>query len=266
MASPYAMLAAARIRSLAGSPRLMAVRAVGDVVIVALEAAAPVFLAWRFGSVAGWSGAEVALLIGLARTGESLAAICGRGVDPTWFSDAVRRGEFDGVLVRPVSPLAWLFVTQVEVRFVLRALAGVVVVGVASHVAGVALTLTNVALLAAAIVACAVLVLCVLVMGAALTFVTLEGSEIANLFANGGVGLVSFPLDLYGSALRFTFTFLIPVGLCVYVPALALLDRPGPGPLGPELLPLLPVMLTAFVGLAVLAWRAGMRRYQSSGS
>jgi ABC-2 type transport system permease protein len=266
VASRYAALAAARVRSLAGSPGLLAMRSLGDAAMVALEVAAPVVLVSRFGSVAGWTGPEVALLIGLARSGEGLAAIFGRSVDPTFFSERVRGGSFDQVLVRPVSPLAWLFTSEVELRFVFRALAGVIVAGIAARLAGVSLTAANIGLLSAASLSAAVLVLCFLVMGAALTFLTLEGSEVANLFANGGLGLVSFPLDLYGSVLRFTFTFLIPMGLCVYVPALVLLGREGPALVGPGLLPLLPVVLVVFVGLTVAAWRAGVRRYQSTGS
>jgi ABC-2 type transport system permease protein len=50
------------------------------------------------------------------------------------------------------------------------------------------------------------------------------------------------------------------------VPVLAVLDRDGPGVLGPGLLPLLPVATVGSVAVAALAWRAGLRRYQSTGS
>ncbi len=266
MAEPYAALAGARLRSIAGSPRLLALRSAGDVLIVAMEAMVAVVLVSRFGSIAGWSGAEAAMLIGTARAGEGLALVVGRGIDPILFGDKVRTGQFDQVLTRPVHPLVWLMTSDMELRFVFRVLAGTaVVVWSASH-AGVAASPANVALLAAAALASAVFVLATLVMGAALTFRTVEGSDIANLLANGGLSLAAFPLDLYARPLRFIFTFAVPVGLCVYVPVSTVLGRDGPGVLGPALLFALPVVLGAFAALAGLAWRAGVRHYESTGS
>lgn len=266
MASPYPALARAGVRSLAGNRRLFVLRMLGDSGIVLIETLMPVFLVSRFGSVAGWTAPEVALLIGVVRTGEGLSALVGRTIDPYRFAQLVRRGEFDQVLTRPVSPLAWLLTSAVEPRFAFRALAGAGVVVWAAVAAGVPATVANVGVLVAACIASAVLIVCIYVMGAALTFLTVEGSDLANIFANSGVGLSSFPLDLYGGALRFAFTFIVPAGLCVYVPVLVVLGRDGPGFLGPGLLALLPVVLAVLVGLAALSWRSGIRRYTSTGS
>ena len=266
MGDPYASLAAAKLRSIAGSPRLLALRSAGDLLIVAMEALAAVVLVDRFGSIAGWTAAEVAMLVGTARAGEGLALVVGRGIDPIVFGDRVRTGDFDQVLTRPVRPLLLLLVSDIEIRFLFRALAGAAVVAWSAAHAGVGATPLNVALLAGAAAASAVFVLATLVMGAALTFRTVEGSDVANLLSNGGLGLVAFPLDLYASPLRFAFTFVIPVGLCVYVPVLTVLGRDGPGLLGPPLLAALPLVLGLFVGLAALAWRAGVRHYESTGS
>ena len=265
-AGPYPALAVASVRSLAANRRLFLLRMVGDVGAVLMETLTPVFLVSRFGSVAGWTAPEVALLIGVVRVGEGLSSLVGLSIDPYNFAQLVRRGQFDQVLTRPVPPLAWMLTSGVEPRFAFRMAAGAGVVVWASAAAGVPFTVANGAVLALAALASAVLILSIYVMGAALTFLTVEGSDLANVFTNGGIGLSNFPLDVYGSALRLTFTFLIPIGLCVYVPALVVLGRDGPGILGPGLLLLLPVAVAAVVGLAGLSWRAGLRRYTSTGS
>ena len=266
MGSTYAGLAAAKLRTLGEARWLLVMRCVGEALIVTAEAAAPAVLVYRFGSIAGWSGPQVAMLLGLGRAGEGMALMIGRGVDPVVFSETVRMGRFDQVLTRPVSPLGWLLSTDVELRYAFRSISGMIIVAVAGHLAGVQPSVANVALLVLAAMSCALLVLAILVMGSALTFLTVEGSDIANLFANGGIGLASYPLDLYGSPLRFVFTFLIPVGLCVYVPVATVLGRHQPSPLGPNLLFALPAVLAAVIALATLAWRAGLNHYQSTGS
>ncbi len=266
MVDPYGALAVASVRSLAGNRRLFVLRMIGDVGIVVMETLTAVILVSRFGSVAGWTAPEVALLIGLVRMGEGLSSMFGRTIDPFRFAELVRRGEFDQVLTRPVSPLGWMLSSGLEPRFAFRALAALIVVVWASVAAGVPFTVANVLVLVLGAIASAALILSIYVMGAALTFLTVEGSDLVNVFTNGGIGLSSFPLDVYGSALRLTFTFLIPIGLCVYVPALVVLGRDGPGILGPGLLLLLPVAVLAVVGLAGLSWRAGLRRYTSTGS
>src|SRR5205085_1915462 len=120
----YTDIAGARIRSLIGSPALFVMRSLGDVVLVCVEAVVPVLLVSRFGSIAGWTAAQAAMLIGAGRGAEGLAFVFGRGIDPVVFSETVRLGRFDQVLTRPVSPLGWLLTSEIEMRFVFRAAAG----------------------------------------------------------------------------------------------------------------------------------------------
>jgi ABC-2 type transport system permease protein len=266
VADVYADIVRARLLSLASSPRLFVLRILGDAVLVSVETAAPLVLVHSFGSIAGWTGAQVAMLIGLGRAGEGIAFVFGRAIDATTFAETVRLGRFDNVLTRPVSPLGWLLTSELEIRFLSRTVVAVGIVAWSAHAAGVAATPANVALLAGSVLAVAVLVLCILVVGAAFTFVTVEGSDIANLFANGGIGLVSYPLDVYSRALRFVFTFVVPIGLCVYVPVVVVLGRRGAGGAGAGLLPMVPVVLAVVIALTAIGWRAGLRRYQSTGS
>jgi ABC-2 type transport system permease protein len=117
-----------------------------------------------------------------------------------------------------------------------------------------------------ALVCCTGVVVAVLVLGAAATLYTVEGNELVNAFTYGGAALAANPLQIYGSALRFVFLWLVPIGLAVYVPALHVLDREGPAGIPAPLLPLTPVLTLAFAAVAGLAWRRGIRHYASTGS
>src|SRR5215213_465429 len=102
--------------------------------------------------------------------------------------------------------------------------------------------------------------------GAGFTFVTVQGSEAVNVLIYGGQYLASYPMQIYGSALRFLFVWVVPIGLAIYVPALAILGRQGPPGLPGWLAWLSAPMAAAFLAVGGLAWRAGIRHYVGTGS
>ena len=262
----YRALAAASVRSQASAPRLFAMRMTGEALVIIIEAIAIVTLADRFGSIAGWSASEVVLLMTLGRAGEGLALISARGIEAVTFAETVRTGRFDQVLTQPVPVLGWLLTSDIQLRNAGRVI-GSLVIGVwaMTRIPG-GLTVANIGLCLLSMVCCAALVVAILVLGAAATFVTIEAFDFANLMSNGGVALASFPLGIYNGSLRFFFTFVIPVGLAVYAPMLAITGRDGPGVLTPGLVWAVPLITAAFCAVTALGWRAGLRHYQSSGS
>lgn len=259
-------LAWASVRSGLGAPRLLALRVLGTGTFVVIEVVAVVLLLDRFGTLAGWSTGEVVLLLGLASTGLGLAMLAGDTLEPPVFSLLVREGRLDPVLTRPVPVLLWVVTSDVQARELSRALAGVGAALWGASQAGVDLTPANVAVAALAVVCCAAVVLAILVLGASATFFTVEGNELVNALTYGGAAFSAYPLQIYGSVLRFVFLWVVPLGLTVYVPALTLLDRTGPPGIPASLLALTPLATAAFATVAGLAWRAGLRHYTGTGS
>jgi len=262
----YGRLVAAGLRGRVRRPSALLLRLLGTGLIILADAFGIALLVQRFGGLAGWSAPEVVLLVGLGATGQGLGLLFGDRLEPTYFSDLIRRGTFDQVLVRPTAPLAWLVASQVEVRYLGRLVVGTGMVAWAADRAGVHWSTGRVLAALLAVVCCGVLVLSVCVLGAALTFVTVEGSEMVNIFIYGGVSLNGFPVQIYGSVLRFVFVWVVPFGLTVYVPALVLLGRAGPPGLPAALLWATPVATAGFAGLAAVGWRRGLRHYVGTGS
>ena len=106
----------------------------------------------------------------------------------------------------------------------------------------------------------------VLLAAAGFTFVTVQGSEAVNVLIYGGQYLASYPIQIYGSPLRFMFVWVVPIGLAIYVPALGVLGRQGPPGLPGGLAWLAAPVAGAFAALGGLAWRAGIRHYVGTGS
>ena len=262
----YLRLAAAAVRANAGQPVVLAVRTVAAGMIVAVEVTAVVLLLDRFGTIGGWRVPEVVLLFGLAFASQGLALTLGNRLEADNLSLLVRRGTFDQVLTRPVSPLGWLVASYVDARYLGRLLAGVGAVAWAADRAGVAWSAGTVALVALAVVCAAAVVFAVLLIAAAFTFVSVQGSEAGNMLIYGGTYLASYPMQIYGSALRLVFVWLVPVALAIYVPALVVLGRQGPPGVPAWLAWLTAPVSAAFLAVGGLAWRGGVRRYVGAGS
>ena len=256
----YLRLAAASVRATARRPVYLAARTLAAALIVAIEVAGVVLMLDRFGSIGGWRPAEVVLLFGLAFTAQGLAMVFGDTLEADKMSELVRRGTFDQVLTRPASPLGWVVASYVDTRFLGRMLAGAATVVWATDRAGVAWTPGRALLAVLAVTCAAAIIFGVLMASAGFTFVTVQASEAVNVLIFGGQYLASYPMQIYGSALRFV------LGLAIYVPALGILGRQGPPGLPGWLAWLAAPVAAAFMALGGLAWRAGIRHYVGTGS
>lgn len=259
-------LVRASVRSFSASLRMNVLRSWGAAMVVFSEAAGVAILLGRFDGIGGWSTAEVLVLVGIADAGLGLGLLIGEGLEPPNFSQLLRDGRFDQILTRPVSPLTWLITTDVQIRNLGRAAGGMIVLAGAGVAAGIDASAVSLALAAVAVVAMTITVVAVLIIGAAITMYTVEGTEVLNAFTYGGAVLAGWPLQIYNSALRATFVWLVPIGLSVYVPTLWLLDRQGPPGAGRWMLGLVPVVVAAFCAVASMAWRVGLRRYSGVGA
>ena len=262
----YLRLAAASVRANTRRPAYLAVRTASAGLIVAIEVAGVVLLLDRFGTIGGWRPAEVVLLFGLAFASQGLALTFGNSLEADRLSELVRKGTFDQILTRPVSPLGWVVASYVDSRFLGRLLAGVGTVAWAARGAGVDWTPGRVGLATLAVVCAGAIVFGVLLLAAGVTFVTVQGSEAVNVLVYGGTYLASYPMQIYGSALRLLFVWVVPLGLAIYVPALGVLGRQGPPGLPATLAWLAVPVSGAFLVLGGLAWRGGIRHYVGTGS
>jgi ABC-2 type transport system permease protein len=104
------------------------------------------------------------------------------------------------------------------------------------------------------------------IIGATITFWTVESVEAINILTYGGNEMMSYPMHIYQDWIRRFFTFIIPAIFLNYYPALYFLDKPDPFHL-----PGFAVFLSPLVGAGMLAvalgfWRFGIRHYASTGS
>jgi ABC-2 type transport system permease protein len=209
----------------------------------------------------------VGLLFGLSSLSFGLADVFASGFDYPWFGpNMLRQGQFDQVLVRPVSPFLQVMASQLVLRRAGRLLQGGLVLALSLAALELTWTPVQTAFAGLTVLGGALLYFGLYVLGAAASFWTLQSLEVFNTLTYGGQMLASYPLDVFGPWLRRFFTFVVPVAFVCYFPALWLLGKPDPHGL-PDWLAFLAAPLCALASLACLgAWRLGVRHYQSSGS
>jgi ABC-2 type transport system permease protein len=223
-----------------------------------------VLLFQRFPSLAGWSLAEVMLLYGLANLSFGLSDLLCGGFDG--LSKMIKMGTFDRVLTRPVGTFAQVLASDVQIRRLGRVAQGVFGLWLAVSWLDIAWTLPKVLVLASAIVSGTVVFAAIWVIGAAITFWTVETSEVTNVFTYGGQELVEYPLPIYADGVQKFFTYVVPLAFVTYLPALFILDRLDPLGL-PQVLQLAsPLVAILFFLVARGCWALGVRHYQGTGS
>lgn len=76
----------------------------------------------------------------------------------------------------------------------------------------------------------------------------------------------NYPLGIYGAALSFLFTFLIPLAFVAYFPATVLLGRTAELQVHPAFAYIAPFAGIAWIMVAIKVFAHEMRRYQSAGN
>ena len=215
----------------------------------------------RFKMVQGWTLYEVGLIYGIVHMGFAVADTFARGFDRFYL--LVKRGDFDRVLLRPVSPLFQVAASDVQLLRLGRFLQGfILLVWSASHFSFSLLSYHS-AVILLAIIGTASLFYGLMIIQATFAFWTTETLELMNITTFGGVQTAQYPISIYKKPIRLVFTFIIPLACVAYYPIATLLHHTSiPFFLGI----LAPVIGICFLFIASRFWRLGICRYQSTGS
>jgi ABC-2 type transport system permease protein len=222
-----------------------------------------IFLWILFGhapQIAGWQLWEILFLYGLITLQTGLGGfVCGGFWSiPTY----VNSGQFDQVLIRPISPLLQMAALYLDARNIGRLTLGIAVLALAIGKLELPWGTWQWAYFAASIGSSLLLLNSLFFAPRCLAFWTLgNASGMADWLWNM-IDFAKYPLNAYTRPIQFVLTWLIPLAFITYYPAAVLLDKPLAYPWFGYLAPL--VGPVAAVG-AAFVWRHGIARYQSAG-
>lgn len=215
----------------------------------------------RFHIIQGWTLTDISLNYGIIQTGFALAEAFSRGFDT--FQHMIKQGEFDRVLLRPISPLLQIAVQEVQLMRLGRLVQGLCVLIWSIYSLSIPLVSLNILIILCAILGGAALFYGLFVIQATLCFWTIETLELMNIATYGGLQMSLYPMSIYKVSLRWIFTFLIPLSCVSYYPISAVLKHTF---LPPWVSLIIPLAGLAFLFLSCQLWRLGIKSYASTGN
>jgi viologen exporter family transport system permease protein len=245
-------------------PASLVMLSLGHVVVTGLEFGAVLVVFAHTTELAGFSLPEMAFLYGT--TGVSFAVVeAAIGVVDN-LGQRIRTGTFDVMLVRPVPALVQLAAEGFNPRRLAAVLQAAAVLGYGLATVDTRWTAGRVAMVPVMLLAGMGIFAAVFVLGAAFQFLANDAVELQAAFTHGGRFLTQYPISLYGREAARALTFVLPMAFINWQPALYVLDRADPTGLPSFLRFCSPLVAALLLGLAGLAWRAGLRGYRSTGS
>jgi ABC-2 type transport system permease protein len=210
--------------------------------------------------VAGWTVWNIAILYGLTMLPKGLTELFCDG--PWTLRGKVNTGEFDRVLVRPISPALQSATALVSIHGLGQVILGVVVLWMGISRSDMAIQWWTVPYLLLIVAASAVMI------GALNFVINMIGfwepsaqSALPTMLALL-IDFAKFPLDIYNMVIRGLVTIIMPYAFTSYFPALLLLDRDT----GWQWLGLATPLVTVLVVLATSwLWSKALNRYQGVG-
>lgn len=233
-------------------------KAIGHLLVTAIEFFGIWALFSRFGTLGGWTLREVGLIYGAIDIAFALADATGRGFDK--FGTILKAGDFDRMLLRPRSPILQLLGYEIQLMRIGRLSQGLVVLIWAST--AIAWTPATLALLVFSIAGSTCLFVGLVVLQATSAFWTIETLEVWNAFTYGGNYAAQYPMAIYRTWFRRFFTAIVPLALTSYYPARAILGRDALDAwnvLGP-------LAGAGFLAIAFALFGVGVRHHASTGT
>ena len=238
----------------------------GTLFITLTEFGALALVLPRFENIGGWQIGEVALLYGTINIAFGIMDMFFSGFDPANFGRHVRMGTFDQLLLRPINITLQVLGMEFQLRRLGRIAVGMGIFYVGVKLTAITWTISKVLVMVLALAGQVAYFGGLFIIGATITFWTIESIEVVNIFTYGGTELIAYPMHIYPEYLRRFFTYILPAIFLNYYPALYILGRPDPFNISPYAHWFAPIAGLLILFLALRFWRFGITKYQSTGT
>lgn len=215
-------------------------------------------------TLGGFDLAEVAFLYGTSGVAMGTADLFVGSTER--IGGRIRDGSLDVMFIRPLPVFIQCAADQFALRRLGRVGQAVAVMGWSLSALDVDWTWSRILMIPVMLISGSAIFCSIFILGAAFQFAASDASEVANAFTYGGNTLTQYPPTVFGRDLVRAVTFAVPLGFVNWMPAMHVLGRPIPLGLPDFTMFISPLVAAVMVGVAGIAWTAGMRNYRSTGS
>lgn len=210
-------------------------------------------------TIAGWSMHELVCVYAMISITEGIVGVFGEGL---WALSWLKfHGAFDALLMRPVSPLLQVLLTSVGLHGFGPILLGSVMIARSLEHITIDWTPGRIAMAVALFLSAAIARLGTMLAASATAFwIETPFNPTINIVHSSSY-FARFPLTIYGQALNFALTFLVPWGFVSYYPVAWVFGKADVGWIGL----FTPLVAVAAFGFAAWLFRRGLARYESAG-
>lgn len=212
-----------------------------------------------FTGIKGYSYGDILLCFSAVQLSFSISECTGSGFKS--FSGMIRRGEFDLVLIRPVSPILQVISSKFNLGRIGPMITAIITMVLGVHASQVVWTPLRILAFFLMLLFGSLLFTSLFLIEAACSFFVIGNAAIFNVLTYGAKTHGKYPFDVYGKGIMAFCTYLIPYTLVQYYPLQYLLGRTEN-----PLCVIAPFGTVFFLFLSVLFWNFGVKRYQSCGS
>lgn len=216
----------------------------------------------RFEQIGGWNWSEMALLLAFHLLGYSLGASFSF-VQFRVMEDLVQRGNFDTLLIKPISPWAYIAFSGFNIGYAGHVALAVPLMVWALSQAFVDWSPSLALYLLGALLSSAMITAAFLTMIGATALVWVRSRHLYTIYF-GFWELARYPLNIFPAAIQAVMVTVMPLAFMSYVPVAVLLGKEVPL-LGASAGPLALLAGPVTVLLAMVYWRFCMRNYQGAG-
>ena len=230
----------------------------------AAQIAVIVLMLHRFKHIGDWSQGEIAFLYCLLVMSQGLVSTVFSGL--LNFSEFVREGTFDRVLLRPLSALLQILAMRFEPAGIAHFLMGIAALIAANLLMDLQWSFQSAFFLLLVIVGGALILGAIRIIIAGVAFFTISNAGLQHLVVFSSREFLLYPISIYLKPVQFFLTYLFPLAFINFYPAHFFLNKNDNGLFNPIF-----VYLTFPVGVGLLLlsliwWRFAVRHYSSTGN
>ncbi|MEU8263441.1 ABC-2 family transporter protein [Micromonospora sp. NPDC048999] len=217
-----------------------------------------------FDTIAGWTFGEVAFLYALRLLAHAAWAVPFHQLE--FMDGTIREGRFDRYLVRPLNPFLQVITTRFQMNVIGDVLAAVVMFVLAVNLVSIDFSPVHILYLIFAVIGGALAEGAAKVCVSSLSFRFVQTWAASRLADSIYLMFGSYPTSIFGPAMTWALTWVVPVAVVAYLPAGVLLGRTGDLHVPGAVAIAAPLVGLCWFLVAYRWWRNQVRGYQSVGA